>query len=201
MAHRPRKDVEPARTRLWRWRSNPLRRRSDRVEAWIVLVTWVVAVLGGVITGVFTAGAVSQSFVLRRAEAHAVSAVLTEDAPRTPPVTADGTGGDTVWAAARWTGVDGRAHTGRSEVEPAAEAGTRVTVWTGRTGELVARPPAPAESTLQAAAAGALAALGAGGTAWAGGRLARSRLDRRRLADWEAEWQRVGPQWRKRMTG
>jgi len=33
------------------------------------------------------------------------------------------------------------------------------------------------------------------------GRLTRHMLDQRRMRAWEAEWERVGPQWRKKMTG
>lgn len=39
------------RVRLWRWRRNPLRLRSDLVEAWIMLVTWVFALVGGLLAG------------------------------------------------------------------------------------------------------------------------------------------------------
>ncbi|MYS43445.1 hypothetical protein GTY23_19820, partial [Streptomyces sp. SID5998] len=47
--------------RWWRWRRNPLRRTSDVVEAWILLVAWTLAVLGGLVAGLLTAGAVQQS--------------------------------------------------------------------------------------------------------------------------------------------
>ncbi|MET9762440.1 hypothetical protein ABZ016_25875 [Streptomyces sp. NPDC006372] len=187
--------------RLWRWRKNPLRRRSDRIEAWIVLVARVLAVLGGVLVGLAAAGATDGALAAQRAEAHAVPAVLTQQAPKTPQVSTDGSDGDTVWATVRWTGPEGGAHTGRTEVEPAAAAGTRVTVWTDRTGALVDAPLSPTESMFQAAATGLLAGSGTAVAVWAGGRLARARLDRRRLAAWDAEWERVGPQWRKRMTG
>jgi hypothetical protein len=33
--------------RWWRWRRNALKRRIDVVEAWVVLVGWVFALLGG----------------------------------------------------------------------------------------------------------------------------------------------------------
>lgn len=34
------------RKRFWRWRSNPLRRHDDIVEAWIVLAVWAVIAIG-----------------------------------------------------------------------------------------------------------------------------------------------------------
>lgn len=39
------------RVRWWRWRRNPLRRRSDAVEAWVVLVTSVVMAAGMPLAG------------------------------------------------------------------------------------------------------------------------------------------------------
>ncbi|MGV9498058.1 Rv1733c family protein [Streptomyces sp. NPDC003642] len=199
MRQTPRRKAAPV--RLWRWRSNPLRRRSDRVEAWIVLAGWVLAVLCGAVAALAAATAVDGSLSAQRAQTRAVPAVLTERAPRTPQVTTDGSGGDTVWATVRWTAPDGSPHTGRTEVEPDAAAGTRVTVWTDRAGRLAAAPLSPTESRFQAVGTGVLAGAGAGAVVWACGRLARLRLDRRRLQRWDAEWARVGPQWRKRMTG
>ncbi|MPY40171.1 hypothetical protein FNH04_09685 [Streptomyces phyllanthi] len=42
-------------TPRWRWRSNPLRRRDDVIEAWIVVAVWTVMVLGGALVGAVTA--------------------------------------------------------------------------------------------------------------------------------------------------
>ena len=36
---------------LWRLRRNPLRRGSDLVEAWVLLVACVLAVVGGALVG------------------------------------------------------------------------------------------------------------------------------------------------------
>ncbi|MGC5039976.1 Rv1733c family protein [Streptomyces sp. DT190] len=194
-------DRTATRVRLWRWRSNPLRRRSDRAEGWILLVGRLLAVLCAVIAALPAAGAVDDTLAAQRAQAREVPAVLTERAPRTPPVTTDGSGGDTVWARVRWTAPDGSARTGRTEVPPDAAAGTRVTVWTDGAGRLVGTPPGPAESLFQAVGTGVLAGAVAGAAVWGCGRLARLRLDRLRLDRWDAEWARVGPQWTRRITG
>src|SRR5262245_57041990 len=45
---------------LWRWRRNPLRRRSDALEAWIVLAVWSVTVIGGVLAGLAAAHSVER---------------------------------------------------------------------------------------------------------------------------------------------
>lgn len=106
-----------------------------------------------------------------------------------------------MWAKARWTAPDGSARTGVVRADPGSPEGASVTVWTDRTGRLVSKPPTAVEAQLQSTAAGVLVAVGTGGATVGCGWLARARLDRRRMRDWEAEWARVGPQWRKRMTG
>ncbi|MCD9874765.1 Rv1733c family protein [Streptomyces guryensis] len=185
--------------RLWRWRRNPLRRHSDAVEAWIVLATWIIALAGGLLAGFAADAAMQDSLAARRAAVHAVSAELTRNADRTAYVSTDG--GDTVWGKARWTAADGSTHTGLTRVDPSSTAGTPVTVWVDRRGELATRPPGQGEARGQSALSGALAAAGAAGVAAGCGRLTRRRLDRRRMRAWEAEWERVGPQWRKKMSG
>ncbi|UIX34168.1 Rv1733c family protein [Streptomyces sp. GQFP] len=178
---------------LWRWRRSPLRRRSDRAEAWIVLGTWFLALLGAVLAGVATADAMERGMAENRAQTRAVSAVLTENATESEL--------GTVWVKVRWTDANGGSHTDRTKVDADTTAGTTVTVWVNREDELVSKPVAPSEARLQAAAGGVLVALGAGTGVLVAGRLPRALLERWRLAEWEAEWERVGPGWRKRMLG
>ncbi|MGW2717734.1 Rv1733c family protein [Streptomyces sp. NPDC001492] len=187
--------------RFWRWRHNPLRRRSDSVEAWIILATWIVALVGGLLAGSAADGAMQDSLAARRATVHAVPAELTENADRTETASTDGGGGDTVWGKVRWTTADGSTHTGLTRVDPSSTAGTSVTVWIDSRGELAGRPPTEGAARVQSALTGLLGAAGAGGVALGCGRVARLRLDRWRIRAWEAEWERVGPQWRKKMSG
>ncbi|MGW3115754.1 Rv1733c family protein [Streptomyces sp. NPDC001107] len=185
--------------RFWRWRRNPLRRHSDSVEAWMVLATWIVALVGGLLAGFAADAAMLDSLAARRAVVHAVPAELTDNADRSGAVSTDG--GATVWAKARWTAADGSTHTGLTRVDPSSTAGTSVTVWIDSRGELTTRPSTVAEARVESALTGALAAAAAGGVALGCGRVTRQRLDRRRMRAWEAEWELVGPQWRKKMTG
>ncbi|MER6631228.1 hypothetical protein ABT301_23920 [Streptomyces sp. NPDC000987] len=189
-----------AKVRFWRWRRNPLRRHSDRVEAWTVLAAWLLALLAALCTGLAVGGWVTDGLAARRANTHPVSAVLTDDVPSAPAMTGYGSDG-TVWARVRWTGADGATRTDRVKVDPGEPAGTRVTVWLDRTGTPVTQPPGVTEARVQAALLGVPAALGAGALVLGGGRLACGRLDRRRYEEWAAEWERIGPQWRKRMLG
>src|SRR5262249_21772895 len=100
-----------------------------------------------------------------------------------------------------WTAADGSVHTGRAKVTPGVAAGSRVTLWTDGEGRLVSKPLNPAESWLQAAVTGALVAPAVGVAVWGGGRLVCGHLIRPRLAEWDEEWKRVGPQWRNLSGG
>ncbi|GAA3506333.1 hypothetical protein GCM10019016_134480 [Streptomyces prasinosporus] len=187
--------------RLWRWRRNPLRRRSDLVEAWVLLAALVLALSAAVFAGLAAAGAVDGALAERRDRTRTVPAVLIEDAAHAPPAPVSEHGDGGVWAPVRWTAPDGTGRTGRAEVESGSEAGTAVTVWTDPEGRLVSAPPDGAEARFQVVMAGVTIGVAAAGPVLLGGRLARSRLQRRRLAQWEAEWRLVEPSWRKRMTG
>ncbi|MGW7529198.1 Rv1733c family protein [Streptomyces sp. NPDC054783] len=182
------------RVRLWRWRRNPLRRRSDLVEGWVVLAAWLLVLVGGGLAGVVAAQVTDSAFAARAARAHAVSAVLTDDAPKTP-VTAGGYDDGRVSAAVRWTDPDGSVHTGRTQIYPGAPAGTPVAVWADRAGHLVSAPVTGEAATVQAALTGALVAVPAGAAVWTVGWVVRSRLVRRRMAEWDEEWKQIGPEW------
>ncbi|MEU3146725.1 MULTISPECIES: hypothetical protein [unclassified Streptomyces] len=193
----------PRRVWLWRWRSNPLRRRSDLVEAWLLLAGLLLTLFAGAVTGLATAGAVDRSLAERRAQSRTVPAVLVEDAAGTlpSPVTEDGSGDGRVWVKVRWTAPDGTSRTGRAETEPGDRAGSVVTVWTNDAGRLVSEPPGGADARFQTVMAGLTVAAATGGTVVLGGWFVRSRTQQRRAQEWEAEWRLVEPTWRKRMTG
>ncbi|MFE1327578.1 hypothetical protein [Streptomyces sp. NPDC058741] len=177
--------------RWWRWRSNPLRRRVDVVEAWVVLAGWMLAVLGGVVAGLAAAGAVGQAVVRQRADSHRVPAVLVQDAPG--PSSDRAASDRRVWGM-RWTAPDGTAHRQRARVPPRAPAGSTIPVWTHRDGDLTSPPVSDGEARLHTGMGGALAGTFAGGAVLGAARLARLGLDRRRSAQWDAEWERIDSQ-------
>ncbi|MDH6522250.1 hypothetical protein [Streptomyces sp. SAI-090] len=186
--------AKKATKRLWRWRSNPLRRRDDVVEAWIVLAVWTVIALAGTLAGVVTAHAADAVFAQQRAERSPVRAILLTDAPRTISAIG-GAGGDQTRAAVRWTAPDGSVRTGRTLVDAGQNAGSRTTVWTSAQGDLSTRPPSPAGAAVEAGGLGASAALALAGVVYGTGRAARGWLERRRIDQWGTEWALVGPQW------
>ncbi|UXY33829.1 Rv1733c family protein [Streptomyces albidocamelliae] len=192
MTRTPPTTVTPV--RLWRWRRNPLRRHSDVVEAWIVLATWVLVLVGGALAGILAAQSSDAAFTARRAQLHSVSAVLTDDAARTPP-SSTGYDDGRVWAAVRWADPDGSVHTDRAKVFPGAPAGSRLTVWANRSDHVVPAPVTGSAADAQAALTGAIVAPSAAAAVWAAGWVVRNRLIRRRMAEWDEEWKRIGPRW------
>ncbi|WNZ06669.1 hypothetical protein [Streptomyces sp. 11x1] len=178
---------------LWRWRRNPLRRRDDATEAWIVLAVWIAVVVGGTITGVLTARSAEGVFTAQRADRRPVSAVLVSDVPRT----ATGVGGtyDRTSAKVRWTSPEGAIREGSTLVETGQRAGTEVKVWTDGRGGLSTEPPTPAEAAVEAGVLGVAAGLALSGLVFGIGGAGRWWLDRRRVALWGTEWARIGPLW------
>ncbi|MCC9711365.1 hypothetical protein E4N62_42805 [Streptomyces sp. MNU76] len=188
----------PRRLWLWRWRANPLRRRSDVVEGRLLLAVCGLAVAVGAFVGAATAHDVERNLNERRAERQPVAAVLTEDAPATVSATA-GTGGK-VWAEVRWTEADGSPRTGSARVEPGTDGGARVRVWLDRHGNVVPAPLDRDDAALQGVALGTVTAVGTAVTVSCLGWVVHRRAERRRMAAWDTEWARIGPQWGQRTS-
>ncbi|PZG95259.1 hypothetical protein C1I97_27190 [Streptomyces sp. NTH33] len=180
------------RRRLWRWRGNPLRRREDVVEAWIVLAMWVVIVVGGAVAGTVVARVTDQDFARQRADRQPVRAVLLTDTPPTAPADSDR---HRPMAEVRWTAPDGTARIGLTPVDGGLRSGATVTVWQDGHGVLVPRPAAPAEGRVEAALFGTAAALALACLSYVTTTAVRRRLDQRRYDQWAAEWELVGPLW------
>ena len=187
-----------ARVRCWRWRRNPLRRRSDVVEAWVILAGWLLALVGGLLGGLAAADAIERSADRQRAERRTVSAVLVEDAKGKVP--ARPAGDPRVWATVRWTAPDGSIRTGEARVSATSPAGNRVTVWIDKSGHLTAEPLTDGQARSHAVAGGVLVATGVGGIALAAVSVARFHLSRRRMEQWAAEWERIDT-WPGRKAG
>ncbi|WP_405969523.1 hypothetical protein OG496_03550 [Streptomyces sp. NBC_00988] len=185
------------RKRLWRLRSNPLRRHDDIVEAWIVLVVGAVILVGGTLAGFVTSHAADEEFSAQRTERHSVRAVLLTD---TPSPTAGVGSRDLIKAKVRWTTADGTGRTVSALVDTGQKAGSKVVVWLDSAGNSTIEPPSSKETTLESAVLGLTAALAFAGLAFGTGAAARYRLDRRRIDSWGTEWDLVGPSW-GRKTG
>ncbi|MER6628932.1 hypothetical protein ABT301_11905 [Streptomyces sp. NPDC000987] len=183
-------------TRWWRLRRNPLRPRSYLVEGWLLIATWILALLAAVASGVGTAGAVERSAGQLRAARHAAAAVLVKDAVRGTSAV-DG-GSSRAWATVRWTLADGTTRQGITTVDPGSRAGGTTRVWLDRAGNLVSAPATADEARAQGAALGAAAAVIGGSLVLLAGWGVCARIDRCRLRRWDTEWAVVSPQWRGR---
>ncbi|MFJ8331929.1 hypothetical protein [Streptomyces sp. NPDC094437] len=178
--------------RLWRWRRNPLRRRSDAVEAWVVLGAWLFTVLAGVVAGLTAARTVEHGLARERVEWGRVQGHLIEEA-RGAPDQRTGPSGDLVWGKVSWSAPDGTERTGQVRVVEGSPADTPVEVWTDRRGRLVSEPATASEARLRASLIGCLVGLSAAAVPLVGGRLLCGRLERRRLDQWDTAWARFDP--------
>ncbi len=181
--------------------ANPLRRGSDRAEAWLriglVVVFLIVSPLAAIGLGQLTNAASASAARAQAASERQVTAVLLDKVARAADDPLYGATGF-VWARARWTAPDGQQRTGEVPAPVGSKAGRAVTIWVDSTGQLVYPPIGESQIASRVIAVVALtpAVLGVALliVLW----LARSVLDRRRLKDWAAEWSAVEPQWTKR---
>ncbi|MGW3634541.1 Rv1733c family protein [Streptomyces sp. NPDC005122] len=187
------------RVRGWRWRRSPLRRRCDVVEAWALLTVVVLLVVGAPLAGVAVGWRVYDDARARaatqRAERHLAAAVIVEDAPAAVP---SPTGRQPSYPVrVRWTDPGGNPRTGLAQVPAGARRGEHTRVWLESGGRRVG-PPVNASAVWQHTLMAGLFTAGAAGAAVIGVHLAGGRASaRRRLAAWERDWERTGPEWRR----
>lgn len=190
----------------WLWRQirglrpdrNPLRRRVDRAETYLLGGLFVASAVAVPFAAQAAGHAAYQSALRTQREQlatrHQVRAVLTATA------SGDVSGytlSTTVPAPATWTSVTGVHQSGDVLAAAGSPKGTRVTIWTDQQGHLVSPPLATAQVTSQgdAATVGAVAgvvvlSLGAGG-------VIHLVCYRRRLAAWERDWLVTARTWNR----
>ncbi|HTZ28901.1 MAG TPA: hypothetical protein VMC83_33175 [Streptosporangiaceae bacterium] len=179
---------------------NPLRRRWDLIDGWLLPA----AIAAFLILGPLAATAAglwahAGNAAVQRADKswHQVTAELLDPVPG-PLFSDNGANSWLVWSPARWV-ADGRTRTGQVPAPAGSGAGTTVKVWINRAGKVQAPPltAAGAGNRILIAVAFTLAGLSAMLTAAAVA--ARWVLDRKRIASWEAGWLSVGPQWSRQL--
>ncbi|MFH8342091.1 hypothetical protein [Streptomyces sp. AM6-12] len=182
------------RVRGWRWRSNPLRRRCDVVEAWAALIVavllFVVAPLVGAAAGLYAQDRGAATAAAQRAARHQVRATVVGD-----PSAVRAGRGHPHRAEVRWTEAGQTPRTAMARVPAGTPAGGTVSVWVDSRGQVVAAPASGAAVLQHAVTVGVCAAAGAGGLVFLGHTVARRVALRHRLAEWEREWARTGPRW------
>jgi hypothetical protein len=175
---------------------NPLRRRSDLIDGWLLpAVIAAFVALGPLVAGAAGLWVHADYAATQRAQRswHEVRAVLLQPVPG-PATSGNGSNSWLVWTPARWT-ADGRPWVGNVPAPAGTSEDAAVPVWLNRAGQVQA-PPLTAggvRDRVVVAVLFALASLAVLLTALAV--LARWLLNRSRLAGWEAAWRSVGPQW------
>lgn len=159
---------------------NPLLRRSDRVEALVVSLTLVAALLAIPLTGVLGAtvyGARERLYVQESHERHPVTATVTE-------TLLEGSGTTVVRAA--WPGPTGE-RTGTFELTRSAKAGQSFELWVGKDGK-AGFPPTPKwHAVFDAIVMAGVALLIVGFALLTVVAVVYSRLNRSRDSAWERE--------------
>jgi hypothetical protein len=172
------------------------RRTSDRVEdvvAWLLTGAALLVIVIAVVTGLAVHGREAERAERDGRATSQTRAVLLEDAHVAPSEF----GRTPAQVRARWADRDGRERIGVVLAVHSQRAGAEVDVWIDRTGEITSRPVHPTNAVF----GGVVAAIGvvcAGGTlllvGWFGVRRLTGRSNSRQ---WEQQWARVEPLWRR----
>ncbi|MEU9125913.1 hypothetical protein AB0C96_39925 [Streptomyces sp. NPDC048506] len=193
---------------LRRWRRNPLRRRTDRIEAWVALAAALLIVLGAPCVGWFAGraahGALLETVRVQHQQRHLVWVVvdrLVSRAPLDPDPETSSQRDAHRRVIGRWTGVDGTAHVGQVAAPRPVEPGERFRIWTDDHGRVMPRPMDVSTAGTHAVLAGLVTAAAAGGLVEGGRRLVVGRLMARRFRRWDLEWERAGQDWGRADAG
>ena len=177
---------------------NPLRRATDRLEAWIRVGLLAVFLTVGPMAAAAAGGWATQMRTAessaRAAQVHAVRAVLLQPAPGAGGRAAAGRGSE-VWVRARWDGAGAAARTGEVLAPGGSPTGTVVTVWLDASGRVADPPPEPGQSGNDAVLAVLITLVVVVFALLAALRLIQRFLNWRRLAAWEVAWSVIGPRW------
>ncbi|MGH4030411.1 Rv1733c family protein [Actinomycetota bacterium Odt1-20B] len=192
------------RVRWWRWRHNELRRRSDVVEAWTVLVFGAVLALGvpaaGLTAGISTYPKARAEAAAQAAARHPVQAELTRDATALPPAVHGAGAVKRHLVPVRWSDADGVVRHGTALVSAGAHRGDHTQIWLDARDRVVPAPMNTADVwsrtlTNATTTSGSLTVLVCGTYV-----VVRRIAQRHRMAEWDREWARTGPEWRQRKS-
>jgi hypothetical protein len=183
--------------RLWMGRS-PLRRRTDRIEAWIAALLIALFLVGAPVSWMAAGQWVQHGGWLEQHAQrswHQVPAVLVKTAPALPNFDLRTSWNFDVMTLARWSGPGGRPVAGQVPAEPGTQAGTKVPVWVNGAGRPTGTPLMHTELMKRVIGAEVLAPLALAVLLLCVGVAVRWLMDRRRLAGWETGWAFIGPRW------
>ncbi|MFF7281083.1 hypothetical protein [Streptomyces griseorubiginosus] len=184
---------------LWRWRRNPLRRRTDLAQAWIGLGLFL-AVLAATPAAMILVGETAHGHGKKTARhqiatRHHIPAVLVHDAPGHPEPGSDEAKKALYPVTVRFTDPGGHTRTAKADVEPALTAGSTVRLWVDAEGKLTDAPLTTKQVRDRAIGYAVLAAMTVALLGAAAYAYAHHRLERHNLAEWDAAWARTAPRW------
>ncbi|MEU9205677.1 hypothetical protein [Streptomyces sp. NPDC048332] len=195
-------------TGVWRWRHNPLRRATDRREAWVALVALLLLVMVapalGWLCGSRADDALQASARAQQAERRLTNAVVVRPAARhlvsDPEISTDRRA--QIPVVARWHAPDGTARSATVTTTSRDTApGARVRIWTDLAGNPAPRPMDAPTAHTHAALAGFGAALMCVLLIEGGRRLIVWRMVQRRYERLDRAWAEAGPDWGRTGTG
>ncbi|GGY33556.1 Rv1733c family protein [Streptomyces djakartensis] len=176
-------------------RSNPLRRPSDRFESWLHRFLMLVLVIGlplaAIGAGLTAYDSTMRTVRTQTAQRHEVTARLTSNV----------TGGSEATrqpAQVRWAEENGTVRTGTTLVKPGTPKGATVRIWVDRAGTVTDRPVTAATAWSNGGFLGGMAAIGLVVGVYGVRAGVGLVLDRRRYAQWDAEWDLLEPRWSER---
>ncbi|MFF3177702.1 hypothetical protein ACFVQ0_34365 [Streptomyces sp. NPDC057900] len=195
---------------VWRWRHNPLRRATDRHEAWVALVAFVLLVLAapasGWLSGSLVDGALQESVRAQQARTHLTTAVVVRRSTASrhfvadPESSTDRAAMTTV--PARWHAPDGTARSATVTTYSRNTApGARIRIWTDPRGHPTLRPMDAPTAHTHAVLAGLGTTMLTALLIEAGRRLIVWRMVRRRYERLDRAWAKAGPDWGRTGTG
>ncbi|MFF4507418.1 hypothetical protein [Streptomyces sp. NPDC001401] len=189
------------RVRGWRWRRNPLRRRSDVVETWTALVValllFVGAPLAGALAGWWAHDEARAVVAAERADRHRVRA---EVVGKTPDMLPSVQGGreHSYRVDVRWTDPATGLHTTNARVPADARHGDMVDIWFDARGRTVPPPPGETQIWQHTVTVGICTTGGAVAMVLIANAVVRRVSTGHRLVEWEREWARTEPEWTRR---
>jgi hypothetical protein len=181
--------------------SSPLRRRTDRIEAWITAGLIAAFLVGAPLASVAAGRWVRHEGLLEQRSQrswHQVPAVLLKTAPVQRTLYLRASLETEVMALAAWTGPGGQHLTGKVPVTPGTLAGRRLQVWVNRSGQPTGSPLPNSELARRVIGAQTVAPVALAVLLLGVGGLVRWLMNRRRLAAWETGWAYTGPRWSRR---
>jgi hypothetical protein len=177
---------------------NPLRRRTDRIEALISAALLAAFLVGAPLFGTSLGQWVHQGGLNeQRAQQswHRTPARLLATAPAVPKYAFRVSWQNAVPVRARWSGPGGQPRSGEIPAPPGSRVGQLVQVWVDGSGRVTGPPLQGAELTRRVVGAEVLAPLALGVVLFMVAFVVRWLLNRRRLRDWEVGWASIGPRW------